>query len=260
MLNVENMEYNTTRNHLIVREYGRHIQKMVEYVKTIEDEEKRQRNAQALIELMGFLNPHLKNVEDFRHKLWDHLFVIADFDLDVKSPYPIPTRETLRAKPDVLGYPKRYPRYNHLGKNIEIVIDKALEEENPEKRQGFANAIAYYMKLTYSNWHKELVHDDNIQSELQTITDGQLEFNNRPFVKHRVDNRPDDDYRSNSGGGYRKNFGQRNNNNNNGNGGGNRNNNGNNGNRGNNNNGGNRNNNNGGGNNNNNNRNFKKRY
>jgi hypothetical protein len=141
------MEYNTTRNHLIVREYGRHIQKMVEYVKTIEDEEKRQRNAQALIELMGFLNPHLKNVEDFRHKLWDHLFVIADFDLDVKSPYPIPTRETLRAKPDVLGYPKRYPRYNHLGKNIEIVIDKALEEENPEKRQGFANAIAYYMKL-----------------------------------------------------------------------------------------------------------------
>jgi hypothetical protein len=258
MLNVENMEYNTTRNHLIVREYGRHIQKMVEYVKTIEDEEKRQRNAQALIELMGFLNPHLKNVEDFRHKLWDHLFVIADFDLDVKSPYPIPTRETLRAKPDVLGYPKRYPRYNHLGKNIEIVIDKALEEENPEKRQGFANAIAYYMKLTYSNWHKELVHDDNIQSELQTITDGQLEFNNRPFVKHRVDNRPDDDYRSNSGGGYRKNFGQRNNNNNNG--GGNRNNNGNNGNRGNNNNGGNRNNNNGGGNNNNNNRNFKKRY
>jgi hypothetical protein len=256
------MEYNTTRNHLIVREYGRHIQKMVEYVKTIEDDEKRQRNAMALIELMGFLNPHLKNVEDFRHKLWDHLFVIADFDLNVKSPYPIPTRETLRAKPDVLGYPKRYPRYNHLGKNIEIVIDKALEEENPEKRQGFANAIAYYMKLTYSNWHKELVHDDNIQSELQTITDGQLEFNNRPFVKHRVDNRPDDDYRTNSGGGYRKNFGQRNNNN----GGGNRNNNGggNGNNRGNNNGGGNNRNNNGNnggnGNNNNNNRNFKKRY
>ncbi|HTB52680.1 MAG TPA: DUF4290 domain-containing protein [Ferruginibacter sp.] len=258
MLNVENMEYNTTRNHLIVREYGRHIQKMVEYVKTIEDEEKRQRNAMALIELMGFLNPHLKNVEDFRHKLWDHLFLISDFELDVKSPYPIPTRETLRAKPDVLGYPKRYPRYNHLGKNIEIVIDKALEEENPEKRQGFANAIAYYMKLTYSNWHKELVHDDNIQSELQTITDGQLEFNNRPFVKHRVDNRPDDDYRSNSGGGYRKNFGQRNNNNNSG---GNNNRNNNNGNRGNNNNGGNRSNgNNGNSGGNNNNRNFKKRY
>ena len=79
------MEYNTTRNYLIMREYGRHIQKMIEYLLTIEDPEKRQQNAQAVIELMGFLNPHLKNVEDFRHKLWDHLFLISDFKLNVKS-------------------------------------------------------------------------------------------------------------------------------------------------------------------------------
>ena len=210
MQNVENMEYNTTRNHLIIREYGRHIQKMVEYLLTLEDKEKRQKNAYALIELMGFLNPHLKNVEDFRHKLWDHLFLISDFKLDVESPYPIPTRETLKAKPTVLPYPKRYPKYNHLGKNIEIVIDKALNEEDPEKRQGFANAIAYYMKLTYSNWHKELVHDDNIQTELNSITDGQLEFNNRPFVKHRVDNRTDEYPARGANNGYRKNFGTRN--------------------------------------------------
>src|SRR5687768_1922654 len=147
----DQMEYNTTRNELIMREYGRHVQKMIEHVLSIDDAERRQANSQAVIELMGFLNPHLKNVEDFRHKLWDHLFLIADFKLDVKSPYPIPTRETLKAKPDRLNYPKRYPRYNHLGKNIEIVIDKALQEEDSEKRQGFANAIAYYMKLTYSN-------------------------------------------------------------------------------------------------------------
>src|SRR5205085_3345981 len=153
---------------------------------------------------------HLKNVEDFRHKLWDHLFLISDFKLDVESPYPIPTRESLKAKPDPLPYPKRYPKYNHLGKNIEVVIDKALQEEDPEKRQGFANAIAYYMKLTYSNWHKELVHDDNIQTELASITKGELEFNNKPFVKHRVDLRSErDDY---GGGKYRKNFGPRNNN------------------------------------------------
>ena len=194
-----------------MREYGRHIQKMVEYLLTLEDKEQRQRNAMAMIELMGFLNPHLKNVEDFRHKLWDHLFLISDFKLDVESPYPIPTRETLKAKPEPLGYPKRYPKFNHLGKNIEVVINKALKEENPEKRQGFANAIAYYMKLTYSNWHKELVHDDNIQTELSSITEGQLEFNNRPFVKHRTDTSDREDYRSNAGG-YRKNFGQRNNN------------------------------------------------
>ena len=201
------MEYNTTRNFLIMREYGRHIQKMVEYLLTIEDKEERQRNAYAVIELMGFLNPHLKNVEDFRHKLWDHLFLISDFTLDVESPYPIPTRETLKAKPERLRYPKRYPRFNHLGKNIEVVIDKALKEENPEKKQGFANAVAYYMKLTYSNWHKELVHDDNIQSELSNMTNGELEFNNRPFVKHRVDTRDDrDDYGKRPAGGYRKNF------------------------------------------------------
>ena len=243
------MEYNTGRNHLIMKEYGRHIQKMVEFLLTIQDKEERQRNAYAVIELMGFLNPHLKNVEDFRHKLWDHLFLISDFTLEVDSPYPIPTRETLKAKPDVLAYPKRYPKFNHLGKNIEVIIDKALKEENPEKKQGFANAIAYYMKLTYSNWHKELVHDDNIQNELNTITNGELEFNSRPFVKHRTDNRSEDDY--GTGGGrnnnYRKNnFGGRNNNS----GGGGNNNNRNNNNRG------------GGGNNNrnNNNRNFKKRY
>ena len=194
-----------------MKEYGRHIQKMVEFLLNIKDREERQKNAYAVIELMGFLNPHLKNVEDFRHKLWDHLFLISDFTLDVESPYPIPTRETLRAKPDPLRYPKKYPSFNHLGKNIEVVIDKALKEENPEKRQGFANAIAYYMKLTYSNWHKELVHDDTIQTELNHITKGQLEFNNKPFVKHRTDNRPDPDEYPAARNQYRKNFGARDN-------------------------------------------------
>ena len=177
------MEYNTTRNYLVIREYGRHIQKMVEYIQTIEDPEKRQRNAQVVIELMGVLNPHLKNVEDFRHKLWDHLFLISDFKLDVQSPYPIPTREKLKGKPDPLPYPKRYPKYSHLGKNLELIINKALSEKDEAKRQGFANAIAYYMKLAYSNWHKDMVHDDAIQQELTNLTQGQLEFTNTPFVK-----------------------------------------------------------------------------
>jgi hypothetical protein len=182
-MQLENMEYNTTRNQLIMREYGRHVQKMIEHVLSIEEPERRQRNSQAVIELMGFLNPHLKNVEDFRHKLWDHLFLISDFKLDVKSPYPIPTRETLKAKPKPLPYPKRHPKYSHLGKNLEVVINKALKEENPDKKLGFANAVAYYMKLAYNNWHKELVHDDAIQSELSSITQGQLTFTNTPYVK-----------------------------------------------------------------------------
>ncbi len=177
------MEYNTTRNHLIMKEYGRHMQKMIEYLLTIEDEEVRQRNAYTVIELMGFLNPHLKNVEDFRHKLWDHLFLISDFKLNVESPYPIPTKETLKASPAPLKYPKRYPKFSHLGKNLEMIINKALDEKNPEKRNGFSNAIAYYMKLAYNNWHKETVHDDAIQSELTNLTQGQLEFTNTPYVK-----------------------------------------------------------------------------
>lgn len=195
------MEYNTTRNHLVMREYGRHIQKMVEYLLSLEQQEKVDKNARAVIELMGFLNPHLKNVEDFRHKLWDHLFLISDFKLEVASPYPIPTKETLKAKPSPLPYPKGYPRYSHIGKNIEKIIHKALKEENPEKRQGYSNAIAYYMKLAYSNWHKENVHDDAIQSELRSITDGQLEFTNTPFVKAYRANEGQRDFRG--GGGKR---------------------------------------------------------
>src|SRR5690349_12762153 len=195
------MEYNTTRNHLTMREYGRHIQKMAEHLMTIEDKERRQRNAQVVIELMGFLNPHLKNVEDFRHKLWDHLFYISDFKLDVESPYPIPQKETYKAKPSPIPYPKRYPRYAHLGKNLELVINKALKEENPEKRQGFANAIAYYMKLAYNNWHKDVVHDDAIQSELTNITQGQLEFTNTPYVKAYRPSQ-DRDNRDRDRGGY----------------------------------------------------------
>ncbi|MCC6289557.1 MAG: DUF4290 domain-containing protein [Chitinophagaceae bacterium] len=202
------MEYNTTRNHLIMREYGRHIQKMIDYVISIEDKGRRQKNAQALIELMGFLNPHLKNVEDFRHKLWDHLFLISDFKLDVESPYPIPTRETLKAKPEKLTYPKKYPKYSRLGKNLELIINKALKEENPEKKSGFANSIAYYMKLAYNTWHKELVHDDAIRNELNSITDGQLEFTNTPFVKafRERDNRDSGRYQR----GGKNNFQQRN--------------------------------------------------
>jgi len=215
------MDYNTGRNYLGMKEYGRHVQRMVEYLLTIEDRAKRQQQAQGVIELMGFLNPHLKNVEDFKHKLWDHLFFISDFKLDVDSPYPIPQRETYKLKPDPLPYPKRHPKYAHLGKNLEVVINKALAQEDPEKKAGFAHHIAYYMKLAYSNWHKELVHDDAIRSELDTITGGELEISNTPYIIHRNQNFERDYYGSgvrNNGGRWQQNFGGRNNRNNNNNG------------------------------------------
>ncbi|SDC85942.1 DUF4290 domain-containing protein [Niabella drilacis] len=210
------MEYNTTRNHLIIREYGRNVQKMVEYILTIEDPEKRKKNAHAVIELMGILNPSLKNVEDYKHKLWDHLFQISDFNLDVEAPYPKPTKEELSAKPEPIPYPTRSSKLAHLGSNLEALIEKALEETDPDKKQGFANSIAYYMKLAYSNWHKEIVHDDAIQSELSDITNGQLTFTNTPSVKaFRPDNGRD---RDKGNFNKRNKFQQRNGNNSNGNG------------------------------------------
>jgi len=182
------MEYNTTRNFLVMAEYGRNIQKMVEYLLTIEDKEKRQENAMIVIELMGTLNPHLRNVEDFRHKLWDHLFLISDFKLQVDSPYPIPTRESLKTKPETLPYPKRHPKLRHFGKNLEMVIDKALKENDVDKREGFTQCIGNYMKLAYNNWHKESVHDDMVRGELAAITDGKLNFLNNYVLQGHNDN------------------------------------------------------------------------
>ena len=169
------MEYNTSRNAISIREYGRHIQRMIEFIMTIEDRDRRNRQAKLVIELMGFLNPHLKNVEDFRHMLWDHLFFISDFKLDVDSPYPIPEKATYKGKPEPMAYPKRKPKYAHLGKNVELLINKALEEPEAEKKEAYVSTIAYYMKICYTNWHNEDVQDDSIRTELSILTKGQLE-------------------------------------------------------------------------------------
>ncbi len=212
------MEYNTNRSKLIMPEYGRNIQQMVDYVRTIQDPEVRQRNARSIIELMGVLNPHLKNVEDFRHKLWDHLFLIADFDIDVASPYPLPTKEKLFRRPDPVPYPKVHRKNRHLGKNLGAVIDKALAETDEEKRRGFTHSIAYYMKLAYTNWHREPVHDDMIKEELSEITGGELNYT-AGGIKVRFDNnrqgqpqQGNGNGNNNNGGAHKKNANARNNN------------------------------------------------
>jgi hypothetical protein len=170
------MEYNTSRNKLLMPEYGRNIQKMVDYILTIEDRELRQKNANAIIELMGVLNPHLKNVEDFRHKLWDHIFRISDFKIDIDSPYPIPNAAEMFKKPEPLPYPRKNLKNRHIGKNISQIISKAMENEEESKKKGYINTIAYYMKLSYANWHKEQVQDDVIREELKSLSHGKLEY------------------------------------------------------------------------------------
>ncbi len=157
-------------------EYGRNVQKMVEYLVTVDDREKRLKQAEIIIELMGTLNPHLKTIEDYKHKLWDHLFQMTEFQLDVDSPYPCPTPEMVFKKPEVLPYPQASIKHRHLGKNLQGLLDKAVVEPDDEKRHGLTQAIGYYMKLAYGNWHKEPVHDDMIKNELAEITGGKLKY------------------------------------------------------------------------------------
>ena len=170
------MEYNTARSRLLMPEYGRNVQKMIEYLLTLEDRGKRLRNAEVIIELMGTLNPHLKTIEDYKHKLWDHLYQMTNFTLDVDSPYPAPTAEEIFKKPIRLPYPQEPVKHRHLGKNLQALLDKALAETNDEKRHGLTQAVGYYMKLAYGNWHKEPVHDDMIKGELAEITGGKLKY------------------------------------------------------------------------------------
>ncbi len=170
------MEYNTTRSKLLMPEYGRNVQRMVEYLVTIDDRARRLKNAEAIIELMATLTPHLKTIEDYKHKLWDHLYQMTDFKLDVDAPYPAPTPEQLYKKPDPIPYPQNTIAHRHMGKNLEGLIQKALVETDPEKKQGLTQAIGYYMKLAYTNWHKEPVHDDMIKNELSALTNGELQY------------------------------------------------------------------------------------
>ena len=126
------MEYNVDREPLIIPEYGRHIQKMVNYCVEIENTEERNRCANAIISVMGDMNPHLRDVPDFQHKLWDQLFIMSDFKLVVDSPYPIPTREVINLKPERLAYPQKNPKYRFYGNNIKYMIEVANKYEEGE--------------------------------------------------------------------------------------------------------------------------------
>lgn len=165
-------------------EYGRNVQKMIEYLVSIPDREKRLKQAEVVIELMGTLNPHLKTIEDYKHKLWDHLYQMTDFNLDVDSPYPCPTRESVYKKPEVLPYPQGTIKHRHLGRNLQDLLDKAMVEQDEEKRHGLTQAIGYYMKLAYANWHREPVHDDMIKNELAELTGGKLVYETGGYRVH----------------------------------------------------------------------------
>lgn len=171
-----NFDYNTTRNELILAEYGRNVQNMVKYIIELPDREERNKYAQAVIDLMGFLNPHLRDVADFKHKLWDHLHIISGYKIDVDSPYPKPTPEAALIKPDHIGYPQQRIKYKHYGKTVEVMIEKAIAVDEPERRAAMVQGIANFMKMAYVTWNKDSVADETIFKNLRELSAGQLEL------------------------------------------------------------------------------------
>ena len=171
------MDYNTNRKDLILPEYGRNIQKMVNHVKSVEDREERNRLAKAVIQIMGSMNPHLRDVADFTHKLWDHLAIIANFELDVDSPYPKPSKEEIYQKPDRLTYEKPDDiRFKHYGKVLEKMIKKAITYEEGEEKDFLIEVICTQMKKSYVIWNRENAVDEQIFNDLLLLSKRQLKI------------------------------------------------------------------------------------
>lgn len=178
------MEYNTQLPHLQIPEYGRNIQVMIDHCVNIEDKDERNRCAKAIIQIMGQLNPHLRDIADYTHKLWDHLFLISKFRLDVDSPYPRPTAETFTTKPDNVPYPASKMRYKHYGKTIERIIDVAKTyEDGPEKKE-LTRLIANHLKKSYVNWNKDSVTDDVIFKQFKEMTNNELVIDENTALTH----------------------------------------------------------------------------
>lgn len=210
-----NFEYNTTRSELILAEYGRNVQNMVKYIIELPDLEERNKYAQAVIDLMGFLNPHLRDVADFKHKLWDHLHIISGYKIDVDSPYPKPAPEDAMVKPQHIGYPQQRITYKHYGKTVEMMIEKAKEVEEPERRAAMVQGIANFMKMAYVTWNKDSVADETILKNLRELSGGQLQLDenvnlNKVEFKPQA-NRPSNNNNNNRG--RNNNKGRQNNNN-----------------------------------------------
>ncbi len=172
------LEYNSERSHLLIPEYGRHLQKMVEHAVSIEDDKERNKVAQSIIAVMGNMNPHLRDVPDFQHKLWDQLFIISDFKLDVESPFPKPTKELLEERPDRLDYPENNAKYRFYGNNIKKMVDEVKDWEEGPLKEALVLSIANHMKKSYLNWNRDSVDDKVIFDHLKDLSNGKLNLKN----------------------------------------------------------------------------------
>ena len=214
--NIENMkqEYNTQKSSLLLKEYGRNVQKLAEYIATLPSKEERTRYAHSLINLMKQLNPSVRENNDNAQRIWDHLFVMSDFDLDINSPYPVPERSILNKKPKKMQYALGEITYKHYGRNIEILIKKAINIVDKDEKQQAIVFIFKLMKTFYASWNKETVEDEIIAQHLSQLSKGELSIDYRAMRTEREDRREKEN-RDRGDRGDRERDRNRNNNNNN---------------------------------------------
>lgn len=179
--------YNTERVRLYIPEYGRNVQKMVGYLKTIEDRQKRNEQAKAVIKVMEIINPAVKLQENYEHKLWDHLHIISGFSLDVDSPYPVPAPESLNEKPLPVPIEKRPIKATHYGRNIESIIELIAQTEDGEMKTGMIRSLAIYMRQQYLIWNKDTVSDQTIFQDIERLSDGRIKVP-EGLELNRIDN------------------------------------------------------------------------
>jgi hypothetical protein len=178
-------DYNTQRPHIILKEYGRNVQKLVEHIRNNPDKDKRTEMAFTLIELIKQLTPTIKDQPENPQRVWDDLFIIADFNLDINSPFPTPAREILFKKPDRVDYPQSQVRFKHYGKNIEKLVKEALKIEDAQEREDAIIYLGKLMKTFYGNWNKETLDDSVILKDIQDMSGGALKLT---IEKVREDN------------------------------------------------------------------------
>ena len=200
------MEYNTQLKNLTLPEYGRNVQNMVDYCISLADREERTRCANAIIDIMGNMFPHLRDVNDFKHILWDHIAIMSNFELDIDYPYEIVKREDLYSKPEPLPYSRPTMRYRHYGKTLENMVKLALTLEDEQEKEQFVVLIATHMKKSYTQWNKE-VDDIKIFIDLFELSEGQIDLRSSkiklPDMKE-VNQRSNNNTNNNSGGGRRR--------------------------------------------------------
>ena len=179
--------YNTRRKRLILPEYGRNIQTMVDHLATIQDREERNRAARTIISVMGNLYPHLRDIPDFRHKLWDHLAIMSNFTLDIDSPYPLPSKEKLQEKPKKVPYSNHRIKYRHYGLLTEKLVEKIKEMKNPEQKRALTVLTATHMKKSFLTWNKDSVEDEQIYNDINTLYGGNIEMPEGMELSHAKD-------------------------------------------------------------------------